>query len=144
MVAWCHGAAGIGFARLESQKYIEDASLGGEIEAALETTLEQGFGSNHCLCHGDLGNLEFVQTASKHLPQYQEAAEQLTAMLVDSIDRQGWVTGVPMGVETPGLMIGITGTGYELLRLAAPDRIPSVLLSTPPPDAKPDSSSSVD
>jgi hypothetical protein len=44
----------------------------------------------------------------------------------------GWVTGVPLGVETPGLMTGLAGIGYELLRLAAPERVPSVLLLAPP------------
>jgi lantibiotic modifying enzyme len=40
--------------------------------------------------------------------------------------------GVPNGVETPGLMTGITGIGYELLRLAAPTQVPSLLIMEPP------------
>jgi lantibiotic modifying enzyme len=39
---------------------------------------------------------------------------------------------VPLGVETPGLMTGLAGIGYQLLRLAAPDIIPSVLVLEPP------------
>ena len=132
MVAWCHGAPGVGLARLASQQYLDDAMLGAEIDAALQTTLAQGFGLNHCLCHGDMGNLEFVLSAARFLPQYEEQAQHLTSMLLDSIERQGWVTGVPLGVETPGLMIGIAGTGYALLRLACPERVPSVLLFAPP------------
>jgi lantibiotic modifying enzyme len=42
-----------------------------------------------------------------------------------------------MGVETPGLMLGIAGTGYQLLRLASPEQIPSVLLLAPPCIAAP-------
>jgi len=53
-------------------------------------------------------------------------------MLLDNIEEQGCVTGVPLGVETPGLMVGIAGTGYALLRLASPERIPPVLLLAPP------------
>ena len=37
------------------------------------------------------------------------------------------------GVETPGLMVGLAGIGYELLRLADPAVIPSILLLEPPP-----------
>ena len=134
MVAWCHGAPGIGLARLESLKYVDDTTLRAEIDAALQTTLADGFGMNHCLCHGDMGNLEFVLTATKLLsmPQYEERVQHLTSMLLDSIERHGWVTGIPWGVETPGLMTGIAGTGYALLRLACAERIPPVLLLAPP------------
>jgi lantibiotic modifying enzyme len=134
MVAWCHGAPGIGLARLASLKYLHDATLYEEIDAAFQTSLAHGFGLNHCLCHGDMGNLEFVLSATRlpSLSQYEEQAQRLTPRLLESIERQGWVTGVPLGVETPGLMIGIAGTGYALLRLASPERIPSVLLLAPP------------
>src|SRR5258708_2594920 len=134
MVAWCHGAPGIGLARSESLKYVDDAAVRAERDAALQTTLAHGFGMNHCLCHGDMGNLEFVLAAAKllALPQYEEQAQHLAAMLLDSIERPGWVTGVSLGVETPGLMTGIAGTGYALLWLACAERIPSVLLLAPP------------
>ncbi len=132
MVAWCHGAPGIGLARLASMEYIDDAALHAEIDAALQTSLAHGFGLNHCLCHGDMGNLEFVLGTTRLLPQYEEQVQHLTSMLLDSIERQGCMTGVPLGVETPGLMLGIAGTGYGLLRLASAERIPSVLLLAPP------------
>jgi type 2 lantibiotic biosynthesis protein LanM len=134
MVAWCHGAPGIGLARLDSLKYVDDETLHVEIDAAFQTTLAHGFGLNHCLCHGDMGNLEFIQSAVRllSLSQYEEQVRHLTSMLLDSIEREGWVTGVPLGIETPGLMIGIAGAGYALLRLAAPERIPPVLLLAPP------------
>jgi lantibiotic modifying enzyme len=51
---------------------------------------------------------------------------------VASLEANGPVTGVPLGVETPGLMTGLSGIGYQLLRLAAPDEVPSVLLLAPP------------
>jgi lantibiotic modifying enzyme len=81
-----------------------------------------------------MGNLEFIQSATRllSLSQYKEQVQHLTSMLLDNIEEQGWVTGVPLGVETPGLMVGIAGTGYALLRLASPERIPPVLLLAPP------------
>jgi hypothetical protein len=36
-------------------------------------------------------------------------------------------------VESPGLMTGLAGIGYALLRLAEPHRVPSVLGLAPPP-----------
>ncbi|HEX3641768.1 MAG TPA: type 2 lanthipeptide synthetase LanM, partial [Ktedonobacteraceae bacterium] len=67
MVAWCHGAPGIGLARLGSLSVLRDAEVDAEIEAAVRTTLKQGFGSNHSLCHGDMGNLDILLTATQLL-----------------------------------------------------------------------------
>ncbi|MFL5694594.1 MAG: lanthionine synthetase LanC family protein [Ktedonobacteraceae bacterium] len=66
------------------------------------------------------------------MSQYEEQVQHLTAMLLDSIERHGWLTGVPLRVETPGFMTGIAGTGFALLRLACAEQIPSVLLLAPP------------
>ena len=134
MVTWCHGAPGIALARLGLLAYVDDANVRQEVALALQTTRAQGFGLNHSLCHGDLGNLDVLLTASQMLNDASSRAEvdRLTAMLFESIERQGWCTGVPLGIETPGLMTGIAGIGYELLRLAKPDRVPSVLLLESP------------
>ena len=67
--AWCHGAAGIGVARLLSLDRLDEPASRVEIEAALETTLAQGFGDNHSLCHGDLGNLEILLQAGQRLAE---------------------------------------------------------------------------
>jgi type 2 lantibiotic biosynthesis protein LanM len=136
MVAWCHGATGVGLSRIELLKYLhcDNAMLQQEIEAALQTTLNEGFGYNHSLCHGDLGNLELLLSATEQLDQshYLEPLTRLTAVLLESGERNGWVTGLPLGVETPGLMLGLAGIGYEFLRLAQPQRIPNLLLLAPP------------
>jgi type 2 lantibiotic biosynthesis protein LanM len=133
-VSWCHGAPGVGLARLAALRYHDDAQIRQEIQVALETTLTKGFGNNQSICHGDLGNLETVLIATQMLgtPRYHEELKRLTALIYDGIQEHGWVTGVPLGVETPGLMSGLAGIGYELLRLAAPESVPSVLLLAPP------------
>ncbi|MFL5703959.1 MAG: type 2 lanthipeptide synthetase LanM family protein [Ktedonobacteraceae bacterium] len=132
--SWCHGTAGIGLARLGSLQYVDDATIREEIDVALRTTIANGFGGSHALCHGDFGNLETLLVASQTLedPWLHEKLEQLTSLLLDSISQHGWVTGVPFGVESPGLMTGLAGMGYELLRLASPEQVPSVLALAPP------------
>lgn len=134
MVAWCHGAAGIGLGRLESLPYIDNGAVREEVQIALETTLASGFGSNHSLCHGDMGNAEVLLMAAQILddPELRQTVRQLSSMLLKSIEAQGWVCGIPLGRETPGLMTGLAGIGYALLRWAAPARIPSVLVLAPP------------
>jgi lantibiotic modifying enzyme len=134
MTAWCHGAPGIGLARLHTLPHLDDATIRTEIHAALQTTLARGFGLNHSLCHGDLGNLELLVQASEKLEDEQCGTQvhRLTAMILDSISRHGWLCGLPLGVESPGLMTGLAGIGYALLRLAEPAHVPSVLVLAPP------------
>lgn len=134
MTTWCHGAPGIGLSRLAALQYLDEPAMREEIRVALTTTLQRGFGFNQSLCHGDLGNLETVLYASHVLPDpaYGEQLKHLTAMILNSIDQRGWRTGIPLGVETPGLMTGLAGIGYQCLRLAAPTKVPSVLLLASP------------
>ncbi|WP_040441749.1 lanthionine synthetase LanC family protein [Ktedonobacter racemifer] len=135
------GVPGIALGRIASLQHIDDAMIREEIEVALQTTITEGFEfnhehswSNHSLYHGDCGNLETVLLATCRLDtgKYREHLEHLTAQLLGSIGMHGWSMGVPLNVETPGLMMGLSGIGYELLRLAEPERVPSVLLLAPP------------
>ena len=64
--------------------------------------------------------------------RWRVETDRLAAKILDSIDRDGWQCGGPQAVETPGLMLGLAGIGYQMLRLAEPDRIPSVLVLAPP------------
>ena len=56
--------------------------------------------------------------------------------MLDSMDERGWLCGVALGVETPGLMTGLAGIGYGLLRLADPHRVPDLLTVEPPVAAR--------
>jgi type 2 lantibiotic biosynthesis protein LanM len=133
-VAWCHGAPGIGLARILSLNRLDSVETRAEIDAALETTLARGFGDNHSLCHGDLGNAETLLQAGEKLadPRWRAEAGRMGTATLESIRRKGWICGVPTGVETPGLMQGLAGIGFGLLRLADPRRTPSVLALEPP------------
>ncbi len=134
MTAWCHGAPGIGLARLDSLSCFDNPEIRLEINSALKTTIKKGFGGNHSLCHGDLGNLELLLQASQTLdnPEWKMQVDRLSTIILESINKHGWLCGVPLGVETPGLMTGLAGIGYQLLRLAEPERVPSVLVLEPP------------
>jgi type 2 lantibiotic biosynthesis protein LanM len=134
MVAWCHGAAGIGLARLAARRHLDDPQLHHELQVALQTTLAAGFGQSHSLCHGDLGNLDLLLEASRTLGDayWREQVARMAAVILDDMADAGRRSGGPPGVELPGLMLGVAGMGYELLRLAAPEQAPSLLLLQPP------------
>jgi lantibiotic modifying enzyme len=132
--AWCHGSPGIGLARLLTLHCLDDEKVRDEIRAALNNTLARGFNLNHCLCHGDLGNVELLLQAAKRLddPSLPSRIHRTATNIVESIRRDGWLCGTPSGVESPGLMIGLSGIGYGLLRLAQPESVPAVLALAPP------------
>jgi lantibiotic modifying enzyme len=129
LTMWCHGAPGAGLARLLSLRHADSPELRQEAADAIATTLEQGFGKNHSLCHGDLGNLDVLRQAARitNDAALDARSDALASSVLESISTQGWLCGVPLGVESPGLMTGLAGVGYGLLRLAEPDGVPSVL-----------------
>jgi type 2 lantibiotic biosynthesis protein LanM len=135
MVAWCHGAPGVGLSRLGALKDAEDGQIDAEIRTALSTTAADGLLANFSLCHGSLGNLELLLKASATYgsESLRDQTYLRATAILDAIDAAGWLCGVPLGVETPGLMLGLAGIGYQLLRLANPQAIPAVLLLDPPP-----------
>lgn len=133
-VTWCHGAPGIGLARLRSLAHLDTPAIRADINAAVNTTTSRGFGGNHSLCHGDLGNLDFLLEAALTLDNDDLTARvyRIAGSILESSKTHGWLCGVPSGVETPGLLTGLAGIGYELLRLADPERVPSLLTLAPP------------
>jgi type 2 lantibiotic biosynthesis protein LanM len=129
MLAWCHGAPGIGLARIAGLQWVDDAEIRREIAAAVRSTLADGFGENHSLCHGDLGNLELLFAAARLDDDAGLEAEawRIAGGIADNIRSGGWLFGLPGSIETPGLMTGLAGIGYGLARLARPDFFPNVL-----------------
>ena len=133
MNGWCHGAPGIGLARLASLQHLAGGEIREEIAAAVETTLAEGFGQSHCLCHGDMGNLEVLLLAREALGL--DLASQIGGILggiLTDARAHGWRFGLPGRTEPPGFMLGLAGIGYGLLRAAEP-RVPSILVLAPPP-----------
>jgi type 2 lantibiotic biosynthesis protein LanM len=133
MFAWCHGAPGIGLARLAGLPWLDDAEVRAEIDVAVRATRDRGFGENHTLCHGDLGNVELLFAAARATgdAELERQAWQWTGGVVDSIEKDGWLYGLPGSIETPGLMAGLAGAGYTLARLAFPGRFPGLLTLDP-------------
>ncbi len=137
VVAWCHGAPGIGLGRLLIRDHLDDAAIDEEIAIAAATTLREGFGNTHSLCHGDLGNLEFLMRLAQSRGDRALGARcrRLAAGILESIGKEGWRTGYAPGTEPLGLMVGLAGIGYGLMKWAAPARVPSLLALEPPSEA---------
>jgi type 2 lantibiotic biosynthesis protein LanM len=136
MLAWCHGAPGIGFARLRiSQLLPDEQDILSEVETAIQTTLRGLTGAglgNFSFCHGDGGNADMLLLAADLLDRSALRQQVETAALsaLDRFDVPGlpWPCGVPNAGETPNLMLGLAGIGYFLLRLYDSKTVPTALL----------------
>jgi lantibiotic modifying enzyme len=129
MWAWCHGAPGVGLARLALLAHTASDDLRADLDLAIRSTARFAFGANDSLCHGDLGNLELFVRARElgHHGPWEQSLVTEAARLLERLRRGEWRCGIPGGVETPGFMMGLAGIGYGLLRLGVPARVPSVL-----------------
>lgn len=139
MHAWCHGAPGIGLARATIPASERHPAAGDDLRLALEGVEARGRFGNSSLCHGDLGNTELLAATrdgslERDLCWYGHVDSVLT-----ELETRGLVCGTPDGIETPGLMPGLAGIGHGLLRIAAPDAVPPVLLLAVEPGKGPSS-----
>lgn len=130
MCSWCHGAPGIGLARVAGLDILDIDEIRQEIEVAIETTKQHGLSNTDHLCCGNLGRVEFLFTAARKLNQTQllEIAMAQAAQVVAYAEQRGTFNYNPSLGYTPGLFQGVAGIGYELLRLSYPDVLPSILL----------------
>lgn len=133
--AWCYGAPGVALGRILMLDLLEEGAEE-EIEIAVETTLASGLGFNHCLCHGDLGNLAVVDRAARVLGR-EDWSRQVSRHL-DRVTREvaarGPRCGVHLELVVPGLLPGLAGIGYGLLALEHPGHLPLLLALEPPPE----------
>ena len=91
--------------------------------------LDVGFGWSHTLCHGDMGAWELVdQLAGAGALEADIDRTWLVARILSSMEQRGALAGLSRGAFSPGLMSGLAGMVYQLLRFDPQSRLPSVLL----------------
>lgn len=126
--AWCHGAVGIGLAHADLDPSLQRPASRQWVGRAAAAAARLGLGWNHCLCHGDLGAWELLDRAiAANLAPAGVSRESLLAEIVTSVENNGPVCGSVREVFMPGLMTGLGGIAYQLLRAHPDSDLPSVL-----------------
>jgi type 2 lantibiotic biosynthesis protein LanM len=128
---WCNGFPGIGLARLGVLDVMDSSQIRGDISAALAGTLDAELHDRDHICCGNMGLVELLFYAGSTLeqPELTEAAHALAARVLRRAARNGGAFQLgPLPVFLPPLFQGASGVGYQLLRLAHPDQVPSVAL----------------
>jgi type 2 lantibiotic biosynthesis protein LanM len=127
--AWCHGAVGIGLAHLDLDPAFTHTSTRKFLRRAAAATWRLGMGWNHCACHGDLGAWELLDRA---IAAGEAPKELNTSYLLDliltSLEQDGPSCGMGRNAFAPGLLPGLGGVAYQLLRAHPEHDLPSILI----------------
>jgi type 2 lantibiotic biosynthesis protein LanM len=135
---WCHGAPGIGLARLGSVGTEDSARIREDAAVALASV--QSFSSYpiDTVCCGEFGMTELLLTAERlGCSEWRHAARDRASMVIGAAKARrgaesthGYLLGActKEGLFSVGFFQGLSGIGYSLLRLADPERLPCVLL----------------
>ena len=129
---WCHGACGIGLARLGSASLPTGVGRQRDIDSALAIAQRSGLQTMDNLCCGNFGRIETMLVAARELGKPElatQATQQANAVLERARVARGFrlFANLPTSVHNPGFFQGTAGIGYQLLRLAQPS-LPCVLL----------------
>jgi lantibiotic modifying enzyme len=132
--SWCEGAGGIAMSRFTLPERFFGAKERREVEIALRQFMT-GTRVSDCLCHGQFGDIDLLISASSRLGRH-DLRDLALSRTVDSLDRRQacgkWSTPAPRhDREALGLMYGLAGVGYGLLRVADPHTTPSLLSFDP-------------
>ncbi|HWT04750.1 MAG TPA: type 2 lanthipeptide synthetase LanM family protein, partial [Xanthomonadales bacterium] len=116
---WCHGASGIGLARLGGLAIDDDALVRGEIDLALATTRESALRDRDHLCCGNLGRADLLLEAGVRLGRasLRDDAAQLASAVLERAEPDGRYTlafdTAPASLK-PSLFRGTAGVGYQV------------------------------
>jgi lantibiotic modifying enzyme len=130
---YCHGAPGIGLARLGGLPALDTPEIRDEISIAMCAAAEYPIEDMDFPCCGNFGRIEALFTGGLRLER-RGLIELAQDKAVQTLRRKNLVGGfsvfydLPPQVLNPGFFRGIAGIGYELLRLACPEQFPSVWL----------------
>lgn len=129
---WCHDATGAALARATTLDVLDSPALRATLTVALEATRRAGIAPLDHVCCGTLGRASALAEGGAALG-HNDLTAAGTALVRATLRRaraRGQYTCFP-GVDDRfclGFFQGISGIGFELLRLTHPGRLPAVAL----------------
>lgn len=127
---WCHGAPGIGLARIAMTRKKGRGQLKDDVARAVEGAAKGWPGSVDTLCCGTLGNVEFICEAAASLGRKdlgELAARRLLSVIENAASAGDYRWNSGQGKFNLGLFRGLAGVGYTALR-QVDGSLPNVLI----------------
>jgi lantibiotic modifying enzyme len=129
-IGWCAGLSGAVLARIGATA--DDVAADKWLDEAVAVLGEHRPLRDTSLCHGELGVAEaLIVLAADGDERAAAHRDRCAALLLGALEHAGPRCGTPRGVPSPGLLTGLAGIGFGLLRLGFADQVPSVLLLDP-------------
>lgn len=128
--AWCHGGPGIGLSRATLPHPHRKVAEITDIQKAVEPMRTSPLYPTDCLCHGEIGNIELLITGAAPLAEaelLELARRRASGALLRRRTVGSWRSGAIPNVPVPGLLTGLAGIGYGLLRCCEPETFPGIL-----------------
>ncbi|EOU1871537.1 type 2 lanthipeptide synthetase LanM family protein [Clostridium perfringens] len=126
---WCHGAPGILLSKIQIKNLgYNDSFINNEISVAINKLIHSGFGNDISLCHGDVGNIAILKDASiamKNTILFNNSIatfKEISSIILKLLNKESFKEN-----EHNSFMIGLSGIGYELLRVGNEKEIPNIL-----------------
>ncbi|CAL9316226.1 hypothetical protein SUDANB25_05517 [Streptomyces sp. SudanB25_2051] len=123
---WYAGLPGTALAALDA---LPPADLWDDADRWVRHLDGSGCRNDLSIRQGALGSLELLAALAGHDHDgARDALTRRTGEVLGGLQQYGHRCGTPGHVPSPGLLTGLSGIGHQLLRLAFPDEVPSVLL----------------
>ncbi|WP_180752572.1 type 2 lanthipeptide synthetase LanM [Leuconostoc citreum] len=119
---WCHGSVGIGMSRIKMEKYLSNNRIHIDLDISKKHLSMQ---QNDSLCHGNTGTADYYLMVGDN-----KSAIRIMDNLVSSSNIMSDLKILKVNnaeIIDSSLFTGLSGIGYELLRVANPNLVPSVL-----------------
>ena len=131
-LSWHSGLAGTVLAAVDTLGPAAEWTEEGDLDYCVRLLASPAPIHDLSLYQGVLGMLEpLLALAERGHGAVHEALVRRAGGLLGLIEQQGHQCATPENVPSPGLLNGLSGIGYGLLRLAFPQAVPSVVLLEP-------------
>jgi type 2 lantibiotic biosynthesis protein LanM len=133
MAAWCHGSPGIVLALARALDIAPERAILTQVRAAVDAIARMRDHLEEHVCCGNLGRAEALLAAGRRfgITGSDGVALDVGLRVAQRAGIRRHVRLASAGFYYPvrdsGFFRGLTGVGYQLLRLSAPDVLPSVL-----------------
>jgi type 2 lantibiotic biosynthesis protein LanM len=125
-MSWCNGAIGLAIARHSCGLNVAERH---ELSERIGRSLQTCGMADYSLCHGLLGFSDLFVSDGPAVDSLESTASMLTQPILQELwtASQSRYSSLADCADGVGLMAGLAGVGYGLLRIVAPSDVPSIL-----------------